>query len=125
MEFLKQRRLLIKVTKVKVEVFQGTMNKTSLPMVTETYIIISMARRELFRMHKSNKWIYWLRIMKLTKEMVTPLINKIITNKDKLPIVVTGLQVAEVGKTTIMAHCKTAIEMELNETVMVEWEEFQ
>jgi hypothetical protein len=55
MEFLKQRRLLIKVTKVKVEVFQGTMNKTSLPMVTETYIIISMARRELFRMHKSNK----------------------------------------------------------------------
>ena len=63
--------------------------------------------------------------MKLTKEMVTPLINKIITNKDKLPIVVTGLQVAEVGKTTIMAHCKTAIEMELNETVMVEWEEFQ
>lgn len=63
--------------------------------------------------------------MKLTKEMVTPLINKIITNKDKLPIVVTGLLVAEVAKTTIMAHCKTAIEMELNETVMVEWEEFQ
>ena len=61
--------------------------------------------------------------MKLTKE--TPLINKIITNKDKLLTVVMGLLVAEAVKTTIMALCKIAIEMELNATVMVEWEEFQ
>jgi hypothetical protein len=94
-------------------------------MVTETYIIISMVRRELFRMHKSNKWIYWLRIMKLTKEMVTPLINKIITNKDKLQTAVTDQPVVGVDKTTIMVLCKIAIETESNATVMVEWEQFQ
>ena len=50
--------------------------------------------------------------MKLTKEMVTPLINKIITNKDKQPTVAMDLLVAGVAKTTITAPCKTVIEME-------------
>ena len=63
--------------------------------------------------------------MKLTKEMVTPLINKIITNKDKQLIVVTGQLVAEVDKTTITVLCKTVTEMVLNVTVMAEWEEYQ
>ena len=52
MEFLKQKQLQIKVTKEKAEVFQEITNKIFHQMVTETYITISMAKKELFRMHK-------------------------------------------------------------------------
>ena len=52
MEFLKQKRLPIKVTKEKAEVFQETTNKTFHQMVTGTYITISMVRKELFKTHK-------------------------------------------------------------------------
>jgi len=83
MEFLKQKQLPIKVTKAKAGASPETTNKIFHLMDIGTYITISMVRKELFRMRKSNKWIYWLRIMKLTKEMVTPLINKIITNRGK------------------------------------------
>ena len=52
MEFLKRKRLRIKVIKVKVGVFQETMNKIFHLMVTETYITISMVKKELFKTHK-------------------------------------------------------------------------
>jgi hypothetical protein len=52
MEFLKLKRLLIKVIRVKAGVFPETMSKIFHQMVTETYITISMVRKELFKTHK-------------------------------------------------------------------------
>jgi hypothetical protein len=52
MEFHKQKRLLIKAIKVKAGVFRETMNKIFHLMVTETYITISMVKKELFKTHK-------------------------------------------------------------------------
>lgn len=52
MGFLKQKQLLIKVTKEKAGAFQETMNKIFHLMVTETYITILMVRKEQFRTHK-------------------------------------------------------------------------
>lgn len=48
--------------------------------------------------------------MKLTKQMEMPLINRIITNKDKLLTVVMVLPVVGVDKTIIMDLFKIATE---------------
>lgn len=55
MAFLKRRRLLIRVIKERVVVFQGIMSKTLVLMATRTYITILMGRKGKFKTHKSNK----------------------------------------------------------------------
>lgn len=49
MECHKQKRLLIRVIKVKVEVFQETMSKIFLLMDIEIFTTILMVRREQFK----------------------------------------------------------------------------
>mgnify|MGYP006096024807 CR=1 FL=1 len=63
--------------------------------------------------------------MKLTKQMEMPLINRIITNKDKLLTVVMVLPVVGVDKTIIMDLFKIATEPVWSVTVTAEWEPFQ